>query len=198
MSDRARPLPPELKAEHAEATAFFAQLFYGDQHIDGPVEYMGHFLTKGGVYRSKIHVTKLSTFDWDYLTRLVFIAHERSWRSALKQAGNRMEMWLYITKRDRYEVGDDLTKYHPTLEQAVEKFRLADQEGWGWGWLDPSAPPPARLPRTMLEAIDVAAADNLDPLTKLACCHLIEGGQLSEADAVWLETLLAKAKKGTP
>ncbi len=61
----------------------------------------------------------LATFDYDELTRLVFLAHDHSVRLAIKSHGpGRIALMFWPRTRE-----GDLTRRHPTLEQAVATFR---------------------------------------------------------------------------
>lgn len=97
-----------------EATAFFSEL-YGGQH---------HF-PKGGVkefgYGWCVNHDQgdLATYDYDKLTKLVIMAHDQCVRvSVMPHAFKTLR--ISIWKRER-EGG--MSQRHPTLEQAIEKFR---------------------------------------------------------------------------
>lgn len=65
----------------------------------------------------------LSTYDFDSLTRLVFLAHDHAIRVQIKGAGNGY-MRLGFSPRTHDPVEDhELFYRHPTLAEAVERHR---------------------------------------------------------------------------
>lgn len=66
----------------------------------------------------KIRHVSFSTYDFDYLTQLVFIAHDRCIRVDL-MPGTKY-MWVIFVPRER--VGG-MSDRHPALEEAVAKWR---------------------------------------------------------------------------
>lgn len=64
--------------------------------------------------------SKLSTFDFDGLTRLVFMAHDRCVRVELAASGPGL-VRLVLHKRHSRE--GRMSERHPTLETAVEMWR---------------------------------------------------------------------------
>lgn len=108
---------PETESKHLtkeEATAFFAE-FYGGEH---------HF-PKGGVkdwgdgYCVIHDQGDLATYDWDKLTRLVLMGHDKCIRVAVYPCAFKT-LRIAIWKRKRE---GNMSSRHPTLEQAIEKFR---------------------------------------------------------------------------
>jgi len=95
-----------------EATVFFAEFYRGEHHF--PTE-----IKKFGEGWSMIHTGSLATFDFNELTRLVFLAHDRCIRAEISQGGpNRLG--IAIWKRER---GGSMYERHPTIEQAVDEWR---------------------------------------------------------------------------
>ena len=94
-----------------EATKFFSDLYRGEHHIPGDVK-------KYGLGFSVLHIGDLSTYDWDTLTRLVFLAHDYGYRAEIQPAMRyvRISIW----RRDR---SGSMTEGHPTLEGAVATWR---------------------------------------------------------------------------
>ena len=98
-----------------EATAFFSELYYGEHHIPGyKVHEFGHgFCVKhshGG----------LATFDSNYLTRLVLMAHDKCIRvdvSPISFCYLRIAIW----KRQNRD--GNWSEKHPTIETALKEFR---------------------------------------------------------------------------
>lgn len=110
-------MTPETESKYLtkeEATAFFAE-FYGGEH---------HF-PKGGVKQfgngfCVIHDQgDLATYDFDKLTRLVFMGHDKCMRVGVHPNAFKT-LRIAIWKRQR-EGG--MSSRHPTLEQAIESFR---------------------------------------------------------------------------
>lgn len=62
----------------------------------------------------------LSTFDFDHLTRFVLVAHERCVRVDLAPA-SRGYFYIYVHPRDREAAA--WHERHPTIEQAIAKYR---------------------------------------------------------------------------
>lgn len=65
------------------------------------------------------HGRDLSTFDFDELTKLVFLCHEARIRCSVAPAGPRM---LRLSFWQREATGDFATR-HPDLDEAVVQFR---------------------------------------------------------------------------
>lgn len=95
-----------------EARAFFSDFYGGEHHFPAK-------LKPYGLGWAMSHFGVLSTFDADDLTRLVLLAHERCIRVQVEQGGpNRLR--IAIWKREREGC---LYERHPTIEQALERFR---------------------------------------------------------------------------
>ena len=113
MSDR---YPDPLTFE--EAVAFFSDFCRGKHHIPN-----GQCCGIAGVKRHgngwKIHVSgDLSTWDFDELTRLVFLAHDYRYRASVETAGRSLRIAIWR----RFPTGD-MSVRHPSLEQAVDAWR---------------------------------------------------------------------------
>lgn len=63
----------------------------------------------------------LSTFDFNELTRLVFLAHDRCIRVEIQPQSNRYLKLLFHPRKSR---DGRMTERHPNLEQAVELWRV--------------------------------------------------------------------------
>lgn len=98
-----------------EAEAFFVEFYRGKHHIPGGE--VKHSDKHGWCVN---HYGDLSTWDFDMLTRLVFLAHDRCVRVSIDSSGPRMVR--IIVHQRRYREGD-ISRRHPTLEQAVEAWR---------------------------------------------------------------------------
>lgn len=62
---------------------------------------------------------EFATFDFNYMTLLVLACHERCIRGALSAAGMRTSLTLH---RRHAREGSSFD-YHPTIEQAIERYR---------------------------------------------------------------------------
>lgn len=126
---------PELT--HDEAVAFFAELYRGDHHIPGR-HYDGKANVKqhgGGVFKVNHH-GGAATFDYDELTRAVFLAHRDALRFWIQPAGRALA--FFVCRRD--PARQDISHGHPSIEVALEKFRTADGKQWWRFWQDREAP----------------------------------------------------------
>ena len=78
-----------------------------------------------GPYHSSFALNQsLATADFDYLTRLVLAAHEKSVRIEISPCSPRhirVSMW----SRERHQEGMGFHKGHPTIEQAIARFESA-------------------------------------------------------------------------
>lgn len=98
-----------------EATEFFAVLYDGAHHIPGGVKGLKEF----GAGWSVNHIGDLSTFDFNVLTRLVFLAHDCCYRAEIMQGGPHA-VKIAIWKRER---DGSMSKRHPTIESALAVWR---------------------------------------------------------------------------
>lgn len=92
---------------------FLAELFYGWHHICAKVKPCG----KG------IEINKQSdfaTFDFDYLTRAVIMAHDSMIRFEISPSGPGM-LKLVLHKRHTRE--GRMHERHPTIEEAIKHVR---------------------------------------------------------------------------
>jgi len=94
------------------ATQFFADFFGGKHHI--PAE-----IREWGLGWCLNTFQELSTFDYNSLTRLVFMAHDRCIRVAILPSGpGRVK--IVIWQRERQ---GGVTERHPTIEDALRTWR---------------------------------------------------------------------------
>jgi hypothetical protein len=103
-----------MKFIKSEAGDFFAELFYGWHHIPSGG------LHKFGEGWCVNYYGDFSTFDFNYLTRFVFLCHDRCYRGSIMQSGPGM-IKLVIWKRDKRE--GRMFERHPTLEEAFNNWR---------------------------------------------------------------------------
>jgi hypothetical protein len=97
-----------------EAISFFSALYCGEHHI--PRSGVKEF----GLGWCVNHYGDLSTFDFDRLTRLVFLAHDRCVRVEIRSSGPRM-VKLCIWKRSGRT--GEIWSRHPTIETALDMWR---------------------------------------------------------------------------
>lgn len=104
-----------MDMEFKDAKSFFSEFCLGEHHIPGKIR------AYGPAWYINFH-HDLSTFDFDYLTRLVFLAHDRCVRASIQQSGPRM-IKIIIWARE----GRDGSMYerHPTIEHALSEWREA-------------------------------------------------------------------------
>jgi hypothetical protein len=105
----------------ADALDFFATLYRGKHHIPSKVR------KDGGAVFSVSHFGGMATYDYDELTRLVFLAHERGIRAWI-HAGQPRHLRIFIQRRR--PGAHSLSEHHATLDEAVEKFRTNDESSW--------------------------------------------------------------------
>lgn len=111
MSDN---IPERQHLTIEEATEFFAELYYGEHHIPG---YKVHEWGDG--FCVKHDRGGLSTFDYNELTRLVLMAHDKCYRVDISPLAPRY-LRIAIWKRFGREGG--FSSRHPTIEQAIESY----------------------------------------------------------------------------
>ena len=106
---------PWMNDENWECAEFLADMHKGWHHLPGKIKRHG-----AGVEINTFRT--MSTFDFDDLTRLVFLAHDRCIRIEIKPSGpGRVKLCLW--KRARKVEGMSMWEYHPTLETAVKDWR---------------------------------------------------------------------------
>jgi hypothetical protein len=113
MEDK-EPVTESKHLTKEEATAFFSEFYQGDHHIP-----------KGGVKEfgygwAVVHNRgDLATYDYNELTKLVIMGHDRCIRVSIMPYQIK-SLKIAIWRRQR-EGG--MSERHPTLEQAIESFR---------------------------------------------------------------------------
>lgn len=96
------------------AEDFFGELFLGKHHIPGEVKPFGQG------WAVSAYAGWLATFDFNNLTRLVFLCHDRCVRAELNQ-GAPGRVKISIWQRDSRD--GDICERHPTIEQALADWR---------------------------------------------------------------------------
>ena len=108
--------PSECGIRVAELLDIWDGLHHFDSTMMAKVEWTNPYFIKLRLDRS------LSSFDFDALTRLVFLAHDRCIRVEIKPCNPRFLMLLF---HPRATCEGTITERHPTLEESVERWRSA-------------------------------------------------------------------------
>lgn len=96
-----------------DAVAFFADFYGGEHHFP-------HKLRDWANGWSMLHRADLSTYDFDAMTRLVFMAHDRCVRVEVSHVNM---AYLRIVIHPRAPGPGSMYDVHPTLDQAVASWR---------------------------------------------------------------------------
>ncbi len=90
------------------------EVFHGEHHTPDRIYAFGRGI------KCNVFGSQMATFDFDYLTRLVVLAHDRCVRVEIAPSGPG-RVGLALFKR----AGRDGSIYdrHPTMEQALERIR---------------------------------------------------------------------------
>jgi hypothetical protein len=98
-----------------EAVEFFSILYFGEHHIPSDVKPFG----RG--WKVNAYAGSLATFDFDGLTRLVFLAHDKCVRVEVCQGGpGRVGICIW----KRHGRNGDMYARHPTLKCALVNWRM--------------------------------------------------------------------------
>ena len=99
--------------DQLECYKMLSDLFGGDHHIYGLVKPFGEGIE---------HNTSqdFSTFDFNYMTRAVIIAHDRMIRFSILPSGPGRIRLVFHKRHSRN--GDSYDR-HPTIEEAIKKIR---------------------------------------------------------------------------
>ncbi|MBL4795838.1 MAG: hypothetical protein JKY50_00335 [Oleispira sp.] len=92
---------------------FMSQLFDGFHHVNGKV------IEYGSGIKVNISNSKMATFDYDYLTKAVVMAHNWGIRFEIEPASSR-QLRFILHKRHTRE--GSMSKRHPSMNEAIEKF----------------------------------------------------------------------------
>lgn len=104
----------QMSPDQVECLNLFSDLVGGDHHITGNVYECGRGI------RVSIFSGTLATFDFDGLTRLVFLAHDRCIRVELISSGP-SRVGIALHKRHTREGSS--SQRHPTITEALERHR---------------------------------------------------------------------------
>lgn len=103
-----------MSDDQFECAKMLRDLFGGWHHLHNPIRPYGD----GVEYNTS--PSWFSTFDFNLLTRYVFLAHDRCIRASLGSSGPRL-IKLILHRRHKRE--GRLMEYHPTLEEAAQTYR---------------------------------------------------------------------------
>jgi len=126
MSDREYYGKDWMSDEDWECAEFLAQFYQGFHHVPGEFKRAG----KASV-SLEVNQLSLATFDFNEMTRLVVLAHDKCIRFGVngphmverEYDGNVYEqatMMIVVSKRKR---GGSMFERHPTLDEAVAQIR---------------------------------------------------------------------------
>jgi hypothetical protein len=104
-----------MKFDINEAKQFYADFFLGEHHIPSKIQNWGD-----GYY--VVYRGSLSTYDFNQLTRLVFMAHERGIRVEVAPHGGFGHLKLILHKRD--PTSTSMMLGHPTLDEALKRHGM--------------------------------------------------------------------------
>jgi len=98
-----------------ECYQMLADLFLGFHHINGKLHNWGN-----GIKLNTSQTGSFATFDFDGLTRMVLLAHERMIRAEIAPSGPGM-LGIILHKRRSRE--GRMYERHPAIEDAIEAFK---------------------------------------------------------------------------
>jgi hypothetical protein len=104
---------------YEEAVDFFSVIFHGKHHIHGDVKPFG----RG--WKVNAYSGHFATFDFDNLTRLVFLCHDRCVRAEIVQGGPG-RIGIAIWKR--HGRNSPIYDSHPTIKTALINWRTKHPE----------------------------------------------------------------------
>jgi len=97
-----------------ECTEMLADLVGGFHHVTGKIKPCGEGIESSG------YNFNLATYDFDGLTRLVLLAHDRCIRAEIRPSGPGM-LKLALSKRTRRQ-GGHMWERHPDIENAIRNI----------------------------------------------------------------------------
>lgn len=107
-------LEEEKKMTIEEATEFFSWFYGGEHHFPSKIKQFG---SSGWVITHDRG--DIATYDYNGLTRLVLMAHEKCYRVSI-MPWNFKSMKICIWKRRR---DGDFSRRHPDIDKAIESFK---------------------------------------------------------------------------
>jgi hypothetical protein len=94
-----------------EAEEFFAIVYFGAHHIPSQIKKYGEGWA--------INDTDVATYDFNTLTRMLFLAHDMCYRLQIQPGGTRIKIAIW----KRYGRDGDMCSRHPTIEMALGEWR---------------------------------------------------------------------------
>lgn len=107
-----------MSDDQFECAKMLRDLFGGWHHIDGPIKQFGD-----GVQHNA-SPNWFSTFDFNLLTRLVFMAHDRCIRASVDPSGPGL---IKVTLFKRHTREGSMSQRHPTLDEAIQIYRSREK-----------------------------------------------------------------------
>lgn len=105
--------PKNMSGDQIQCYELLCDLMHGEHHLN-KVQAFGRGI------KMSVYSGQLSTFDFDYLTRLVIMAHDRCIRAEIIASGpGRVGVALF--KRHTRE--GSINQRHPTIETAIASIR---------------------------------------------------------------------------
>lgn len=95
-----------------EAIIFFSEFYRGEHHIPGKITEFGHG------WQVKHDRGDIATFDYNKLTTLVLMAHDKCIRVSIMPY-NFNTLKICIWKRNR---NGGFSNRHPTIQQAIDEY----------------------------------------------------------------------------
>jgi hypothetical protein len=93
---------------------FLSQLFLGFHHVGGTPK------AHGSGIQINLREHRLATFDYDYLTKAVIMAHNWCVRFSIEGSGPGM-IKLVLFKRGQRD--GNMWHRHPTIDEAIKKYQ---------------------------------------------------------------------------
>lgn len=115
-AERAKEYYPWANDAQVECLVMHNDLMKGFHHSRGIMRPCG----KNGIEINEHWAHYFSTFDYDYLTKAVILAHDRMIRFEISPSGPGMLKFHY---HKRYVREGRMDERHPTIETAIEDFR---------------------------------------------------------------------------
>lgn len=116
--------PSWMNDDQQECHEMLADLFRGYHHINGKVKPAGGT----GIEHNTVVTNHFATYDFDFLTTAVLMAHDRAIRFEVTPSGPRM-LRFFLHKRQRDGL---MHERHPTIQDAIkthnERFKCSDNQ----------------------------------------------------------------------
>ena len=114
--ERAKEFYPWANEDQLDCLVMHNDLMCGFHHSYGKIKASG----ENGILINEQNANSFATFDYDYLTKAVVLAHDRMIRFSISPSGPRI---LRLTYHKRKLRSGDMAERHPTIEAAIEKVR---------------------------------------------------------------------------